>query len=129
MNAAVAIAPLVVVFLLLVFWRWPAKHTMPVAFVLTAVLGGLLYWKLSKQRMDAMRPAGGSATVEGLEVDVMARLAARVKRVTVSEGEQKVLAHPQRIVFEDTVPTINIRFHDVDGNILYEYRDTALIPE
>ncbi len=46
--------------------------------------------------------------------------------VTVSEGEQKVLANPQRIIFEATVPTINIRFHDVDGNILYEYRDTAL---
>ncbi|MDZ7332241.1 MAG: alkaline phosphatase D family protein [candidate division KSB1 bacterium] len=46
--------------------------------------------------------------------------------VTVSEGEQKVLARPQRIVFEASVPTINIRFHDVDGNILYEYRDTAL---
>jgi HlyD family secretion protein len=63
------------------------RRAVGIIVVLTAVLGGLLYWKLSKQRMDAMRPAGGSATVEGLEVDVMARLAARVKRVNVSEGE------------------------------------------
>ena len=63
------------------------RRAVGIIVVLTAVLGGLLYWKLSKQRMDAMRPAGGSATVEGLEVDVMARLAARVKRVTVSEGD------------------------------------------
>jgi len=46
--------------------------------------------------------------------------------VTVTRGEKKVLAHPQRVIFEDTVPTINFRFHDVDGKILYEYRDTAL---
>ncbi len=46
--------------------------------------------------------------------------------VVVSQGEKKVLAKPQRIIVEETVPTINFRFHDVDGNILFEYRDTAL---
>jgi alkaline phosphatase D len=46
--------------------------------------------------------------------------------VTVTRGEKKVLARPQRVVFEDSVPTINIRFHDVNGNIVYEYRDTVL---
>ncbi|MBN2354602.1 alkaline phosphatase D family protein, partial [candidate division KSB1 bacterium] len=49
--------------------------------------------------------------------------------VTVTRGEKKVLAKPQRIVLEDTVPTINFRFHDVDGVVLYEYRDTALTAE
>jgi alkaline phosphatase D len=47
--------------------------------------------------------------------------------VSVSTGERKVLARPQRIVFEKTVPTIIFRFHDVNGNLLYEYRDTALM--
>jgi len=60
MNAAVAIAPLVVVFLLLVFWRWPAKRTMPVAFALTAVLA-YSYWRVSAGRIAA-------ASVEGLVI-------------------------------------------------------------
>ncbi len=60
MDAAVAIAPLVVVFLLLVFWRWPAKHTMPVAFLLTAVLG-YFYWKVPAVRIAA-------ASLEGLVI-------------------------------------------------------------
>ena len=60
MNAAVAIAPLLVVFLLLVFWRWPAKRTMPVAFALTAVLA-YFYWKVSAGRIAA-------ASVEGLVI-------------------------------------------------------------
>ena len=58
MNAAVAIAPLLVVFLLLVFWRWPAKRTMPVAFALTAVLA-YFYWKVSAGRI-ASRISGSS---------------------------------------------------------------------
>jgi alkaline phosphatase D len=49
--------------------------------------------------------------------------------VSFSTGEKKVLARPQRIVQEKTVPTINFRFHDVNGNVLYEYRDTALISQ
>ena len=60
MNAAVAIAPLFVVFLLLVFFRWPAKKTMPVAFVLTAVLA-YFYWKVSVVRIAA-------ASLEGLVI-------------------------------------------------------------
>lgn len=49
--------------------------------------------------------------------------------VSVSTGEKKVLARPQRIVLEKTVPTIIFRFHDVNGKILYEYRDTALVTD
>ncbi len=60
MDAAVAIAPLFVVFLLLVFFRWSAKRTMPVAFVLTAVLA-CFYWKVSVVRI-------GAATIEGLVI-------------------------------------------------------------
>lgn len=60
MDALVAIAPLGVVFLLLVFWRWPAKKTMPVAFVLTAILASL-YWQVPAVRIAA-------ATLEGLVI-------------------------------------------------------------
>ena len=60
MPAAVAIAPLLVVFLLLVFRRWPAKKTMPVAFALTAVLASL-YWKVSFRQITA-------ASLEGLAI-------------------------------------------------------------
>ena len=60
MDAVVAIAPLGVVFLLLVFWRWPAKKTMPVAFVLTVLLA-LLYWRVPALRIAA-------ATLEGLVI-------------------------------------------------------------
>jgi len=60
MSAApwIAIAPLVVVFLLLVFRRWPAKKTMPVAYVLTAVLA-YFYWQVPAVRIAA-------ASIQGL---------------------------------------------------------------
>ena len=58
MDAAVAVAPLAVVFLLLVFWRWPAKKTMPLAFGLTALLA-CFYWRVSVVRVAA-------ASLEGL---------------------------------------------------------------
>jgi len=60
MAAAVAITPLFVVFLLLVFWRWPAKRTMPIALVLTALLA-CCYWKVSPKRIAA-------ASAEGLVI-------------------------------------------------------------
>ena len=43
MDALIAITPLLVVFALLVFWRMPAKQTMPIAAVLTAILA-YFYW-------------------------------------------------------------------------------------
>ncbi len=46
--------------------------------------------------------------------------------VSITGSEKQVLENPQRVVFATTVPTINFRFHDVNGKILYEYRDTAL---
>ncbi len=58
MPVFVAICPLGVVFLLLVFLRWPAKKTMPVAFALTAVLA-VSYWQ-----MEAVRIAASS--IQGL---------------------------------------------------------------
>ncbi len=52
MPALVAVSPLVVVFLLLVFRRWPAKRTMPVAYVMMLVLA-LSYWKVPAVRIAA----------------------------------------------------------------------------
>ncbi|KKL17712.1 hypothetical protein LCGC14_2482820, partial [marine sediment metagenome] len=52
MAALVAIAPLLVVFLLLVFRRWPAKRTMPLAYLLTGLLA-FFYWKVPTVRIAA----------------------------------------------------------------------------
>ncbi|MHC4178005.1 MAG: L-lactate permease, partial [Planctomycetota bacterium] len=60
MPALVAIAPLVVVFLLLVFLRWPARKTMPVAYVLMLVLA-FAYWKVPTVRIAA-------ASIQGLVI-------------------------------------------------------------
>lgn len=43
--ALLAFTPILVVFILLVFLRWPAKHAMPVAWIYTAIIG-LLVWKM-----------------------------------------------------------------------------------
>ena len=60
MAAAVAIFPLFAVFLLLVFFRWPARKTMPVAFVLTGFLA-FFYWRVSPDRITA-------AAIQGLVI-------------------------------------------------------------
>jgi len=60
MPALVAITPLLVVFVLLVLLRWPAKRTMPVGYVLT-VLAAVFYWKVSAERV-------GAASAEGLVI-------------------------------------------------------------
>ncbi len=58
MSAIIAIFPLLVVFGLLVFFRWPAKYTMPLAWVLTA-LAALFYWEVPGERVLA-------STIQGL---------------------------------------------------------------
>ena len=52
MPALVAVTPLLVVFLLLVFRRWPAKKAMPLAYVLMAVLA-YCYWQVPAVRITA----------------------------------------------------------------------------
>jgi alkaline phosphatase D len=46
--------------------------------------------------------------------------------VAFRKGSKNSLVHPQRIVVEDGVPTLIIRIHNVDGKVLYEYRDVAM---
>ncbi len=60
MPALVAVSPLVVVFLLLVFRRWTAKKTMPVAYVMMLVLA-FTYWKVPAVRIAA-------ASLQGLVI-------------------------------------------------------------
>ena len=60
MDALVAITPLLVVFALLVFWRWSAKSTMPVAFMLTGLLA-YFYWEVQPSYIAA-------ASVKGLVI-------------------------------------------------------------
>ncbi len=43
--------------------------------------------------------------------------------VSLTKGIRRVLAHPQRVIEIDGAPTITFRFHDVKGNVVYEYRD------
>ena len=57
MPALIAVTPLLVVFLLLVFRKWPAKRTMPLAYVLTALLA-YFYWQVSTVRMAAASAKG-----------------------------------------------------------------------
>ncbi len=60
MPALISIAPLLVVFLLLVLRRWPAKRTMPLAYVLTAVLA-FAYWQVPAVRIAA-------ASIQGMVI-------------------------------------------------------------
>lgn len=52
MAALAAVGPLGIVFLLLVWRRWPARQVMPVGLLLTALVGGF-YWKVPPVRMAA----------------------------------------------------------------------------
>lgn len=61
--ALLALFPLMLVFVLLVGWQWPARRTMPLCY-LTTLLIGLAYWQMTWSRVIA-------ATVEGLVIAMM----------------------------------------------------------
>jgi HlyD family secretion protein len=63
------------------------KKAIPIFVVLVTGLSILLYLRLREQRREAERPSGGSATVEGTQVDVVARMPARIHAVKVREGQ------------------------------------------
>lgn len=63
------------------------KKAIPVFVVLVTALSILLYWRLREQRLAKTRPSGGSAVIEGVEVDVIARLPTRVVTVKVQQGD------------------------------------------
>jgi HlyD family secretion protein len=72
------------------------RKAIPAFVILVAVLSGLLYWQLRAQRLATEGPAGGSATIEGVEVDVVARLPARVTEILVETGAE--VAAGQRLI-------------------------------
>jgi HlyD family secretion protein len=55
--------------------------------VLVVGLGIALWLKLRQQELEKDAPSGGSGTVEGSEVDVVARLSARVRAIHAEEGD------------------------------------------
>jgi len=63
------------------------KRAIPIFVVLVAALSVVLYMRLRKQRLESERPSGGSATVEGTEVDVVARLPSRILTIKVEAGD------------------------------------------
>lgn len=63
------------------------KRVFVVFVVLVAGISVALYLRLQKQAAEAARPSGGSATVEGTEVDVVARIPDRILRIGPSEGD------------------------------------------
>ena len=67
MAALVALAPLALVFLLLVWRRWTARRVMPVGLGLT-VLVGWLYWKIPWMQMAAAAARGLVVTGELLYI-------------------------------------------------------------
>jgi HlyD family secretion protein len=58
-----------------------------VLVVLVAVLSGLLAWRLRAQAAEARGPSGGSGEIEGTEIDLASRVAARVLELHVRKGE------------------------------------------
>lgn len=52
MHAFLAFTPILVVFILLVLMRWPAKHAMPVAWLYTGLMG-IFVWQMDVTRVMA----------------------------------------------------------------------------
>ena len=64
------------------------KRAIPLFVLLVTVLSVLLYLKLRQQRLEAERPSGGSATIEGTRIDVVSRLPGRLRVVSVQAGDR-----------------------------------------
>ena len=64
------------------------KRFIPIVVVIAAVLSTLLYIELREQRLEAEGPSGGSATIEGIELDIVSGLPTRIVAIHVQEGDQ-----------------------------------------
>jgi HlyD family secretion protein len=58
-----------------------------VLVVVVAVLSGLIAWRLRAQAAEARAPSGGSGEIEGTEVDLASRVAARIVEQRVKKGD------------------------------------------
>jgi HlyD family secretion protein len=70
------------------------KRPLVAIFALTALLVGLLVWRLRGLDAAAEAPSGGTATVEGVETVVGARASGRVLEVLVREGDRVTAGQP-----------------------------------
>ncbi|WXB20352.1 HlyD family efflux transporter periplasmic adaptor subunit [Pendulispora albinea] len=59
-----------------------------VAALGAVALIGALAWRVHAQKAALQRPSGGSATVEGIEVEVSTKIAGRIREVTVQSGDR-----------------------------------------
>ena len=64
------------------------KKVIPIFVILVGGLATLLYFKLEENNQAASRPSRGSGTIEGIEVDAVSRIPARVKAIHVAEGDR-----------------------------------------
>ncbi len=66
----------------------PSRKRAAIAVVGAVVLIGALAWRVRAQQASLHRPSGGSATVEGIEVPVSAKIPGRIREVTVQAGDR-----------------------------------------
>ncbi|MGM0576904.1 MAG: HlyD family secretion protein [Myxococcota bacterium] len=64
------------------------KRVLALFLLLVVGLSVVLYLELREQSEETARPAGSSAVVEGTEVDVVARIPARIEAIHVREGDR-----------------------------------------
>ena len=64
------------------------KRFIPILVVIAATLSTLLYIELREQRLEAEGPSGGSATIEGVEINIVSGLPSRIVAIHVQEGDR-----------------------------------------
>jgi HlyD family secretion protein len=79
------------------------KRIVIIIVVLSAGLGVALYFQLEAQTADQRAPAGGTGVIEGVEVDVVARLPARILEIRAHEGD-RVAAGEVLVVLDCSEP-------------------------
>jgi len=63
------------------------KRVLVFFILLVALLSGLLWYELREREQLARGPSGGSGTIEGTEVAIVARISSRIKEIRVQEGD------------------------------------------
>ena len=63
------------------------KRIIGIIVVLSVGLGIGLYFQLGRLEAKKLAPAGGTGIIEGVEVDVVARLPARILKINAEEGQ------------------------------------------
>lgn len=89
--------------------------------VILAVLVGLLVWRVRAQDARSRAASGGSATVEGIETVVSARIGGRITEVLVDEGNRVTKGQPvARIDCADPQATLALataRVHSAEAQV------------